>query len=373
MVGIYKVTNMVNNKIYIGKSKDIQRRWREHHTEPFNTNCRAYDVIFYRAIRKYGIDNFKFEIIEECSEAELNEREKYWIKFYNTCIKDDNGSGYNMTEGGENTSQELKYDIELIQKLWLEGKTQQEILQITHYSHNVLTRYLDYLEIDVNERRRRGSLYKAKTIHQYNLNGTYIQSFSSVSEAARALQQDDIKASTSNISYACNGKTQSAYGYLWSYIKKDMPEKKIRHTKVNQYSLDGKYIKTYNTLTEAAKENNINNISTIINVCTGKRKTAGGYIWKYYNNSLDNPYQNVSPVLKNAQQKNIKESNKRKAVDQFDTAGNYISTYQNMKLAAEAVNLKNYNNIWKACNGEQKTAGGYIWRYSINEHKEVQE
>lgn len=293
MVGIYKVTNMVNNKIYIGKSKDIQRRWREHHTEPFNVNCNAYDVIFYRAIRKYGVDNFKFEVIEECLEEDLNEREKYWIQFYNTYINNNNSNGYNMTRGGENTSQELKYDIELIKKLWLEGKTQQEMSQITHYSHNVLTRYLDHLEIDANERRRRGSSYKAKSIHQYNLNGTYIQSFPSINEAVRALQQDGIKASTSNISYACNGKTQSAYGYLWSYVKKDIMEKKIRHRKVNQYSLDGKYIKTYNTLTEAAKENDINNISSITNVCTGKRKTAKGYIWRYYDNSLNDPYQDI--------------------------------------------------------------------------------
>lgn len=281
MIGIYKITNMINNKIYIGQSKDIQRRWQQHRTESFNVNCRAYDVIFYRAIRKYGIDNFKFEIIEECPEAKLNEREKYWIKFYNTYIKNDNSNGYNMTEGGENTSKELEYDIELIQKLWLEGKSHQEIMEAIHCNHSTLTRYLDYLGIDASERRKRSNLYKTKRVYQYDLDGNYIKSFLSVSEAARILQQQGINAYTSSISYACNSKLQSAYGYIWSYDKISAVKKKVRHTKVNQYDLNGKCLKTYNSLTEAAKENNINNISSIVNACTGKSKTAGGYIWKY--------------------------------------------------------------------------------------------
>ena len=64
MIGIYKITNKLNNKSYIGQTIDIERRWRSHKTEPFNPNSDAYNTLFYRAIRKYGIDSFIFEIID---------------------------------------------------------------------------------------------------------------------------------------------------------------------------------------------------------------------------------------------------------------------------------------------------------------------
>lgn len=215
--GIYKITNIQNNKSYIGKSKHIELRWKQHKTEPFNPNSDAYNTLFYRAIRKYGIENFKFEILEECPEDKLNEKEKYWIQYYNTYILNPNNCGYNMTIGGEYTVNQLKYDINLIQQLWDEGKTQAEIIEIIGCKSNILTRYLDYLNIPVNERRRRGSLYKAKSIIQLSLDDKIINIFSSMSEAVRSLKITNPKAHTSNISYACNGKLKSAYGYKWKF------------------------------------------------------------------------------------------------------------------------------------------------------------
>ena len=68
MVGIYKYQNLINGKIYIGQSKDIARRKKDHFTRAFNnfsTNS-EYDSPLHRAMRKYGLENFSFEIIEEC-------------------------------------------------------------------------------------------------------------------------------------------------------------------------------------------------------------------------------------------------------------------------------------------------------------------
>lgn len=281
MIGIYKVTNQNNGKIYIGQSKDIQRRWREHHTEPFNKNCDAYNVIFYRAIRKHGIDNFYFEVIEECDEEQLNEREKYWIKYYNTYIHFPNSNGYNMTKGGEQTAIELKYDIDLIKKLWDEGKSHKEIYEITNYNHHILTRYLDYLSISSQERRRR-KRYNSKPVYQYSLNGQYLTEYPSVAEAVRSIQNQYPKADTGDLCYACNGKINSAYGYIWSYTKQDQLIKKIKHMKVNQYDLYGRFIATYESQTEACKSVGLKNISSITNVCRGNSKIAGGYIWRYF-------------------------------------------------------------------------------------------
>lgn len=210
--GIYKITNNCNSKSYIGKSKDIQTRWRAHHTEPFNPNADMYDSLFYRAIRKYGIDNFSFEILEYCSEEQLNEREQYWISYYNTYINSLNCNGYNMTVGGESNIFEKQYDRDLIQKLWNEGKSHQEIIDIIHCTKSTLTNILDELQISPNERRRRGASYKAKGVIQYNLNHELIQEYISISEASR---QTNIP--TGNISKNCKGGLKTAGGYIWEY------------------------------------------------------------------------------------------------------------------------------------------------------------
>lgn len=99
MIGIYKITNLINNKIYIGQSKNIEKRWAKHRTGPFNPNNNCYNNALYRSIRKYGLDNFTFEVIEQCKEADLNKKEIYWINYYDSHNED---KGYNLTDGGEN-------------------------------------------------------------------------------------------------------------------------------------------------------------------------------------------------------------------------------------------------------------------------------
>jgi len=88
MVGIYKITKKSNGKSYIGQSNDIDRRILEHQYKT--------DLAIDKAITKYGIDAFTYETIEECNLDELNEKEKYWIAYYNTY----KGFGYNCSEGG---------------------------------------------------------------------------------------------------------------------------------------------------------------------------------------------------------------------------------------------------------------------------------
>ena len=96
MIGIYKITNKVNNKVYIGQSSDIKRRWRDHRSAAFNPKDNGYNYPLYKAIRKYGLDNFSFDILEECSQSDINEREIFYIKEYNA-----HGSGgYNQDDGG---------------------------------------------------------------------------------------------------------------------------------------------------------------------------------------------------------------------------------------------------------------------------------
>ena len=98
MFGIYKITNKLNNKIYIGKSSTIEDRWNYHRKNYESPH--DWDKTLYKAFRKYGIENFDFEVVEEMTEEYYNKfsnnREEYWIIFYNS-LED----GYNETSGGE--------------------------------------------------------------------------------------------------------------------------------------------------------------------------------------------------------------------------------------------------------------------------------
>lgn len=90
MIGIYKITNINNNKVYIGQSNNLERRYKEHFVWKLN-NKQYIDEL----IQDLGKKNFSFEIIEECELEVLDEREKYWIKYYNSFYE-----GYNKTKGG---------------------------------------------------------------------------------------------------------------------------------------------------------------------------------------------------------------------------------------------------------------------------------
>lgn len=120
---------------------------------------------------------------------------------------------------------------------------------------------------------------------------------------------------------------------------------------VDQYDLDGNYIKTWPSASEIQKCLNIKS-SNITMVCKGykNRKSAGGFMWKYSDSA------NPKPVYLN-------ESHIGKPVDQFDLQGNYIKTWPNCKTASKQLNIYGINGVCRGCK-YRKTAGGFIWKYS---------
>lgn len=97
--GIYCIINNFNGHMYIGLSKNIEKRMKDHFNHGINSKRKDdLDKLLYKAFKKYGIENFSWKILEECPEEQLKEKEIYWIKYYNTYK---NREHYNETPGGD--------------------------------------------------------------------------------------------------------------------------------------------------------------------------------------------------------------------------------------------------------------------------------
>lgn len=132
--GIYKIENQVNQKVYIGQSTNISTRWRRHRSEANNLN-NSYPL--YCAMRKYGLENFSFEIIEECSKEDLDSRERYWIKEFDSYY-----NGYNQTSGGQAGGASISLQpndvLEIIELLKSTTLGNQEIAKEYNVSENTI-------------------------------------------------------------------------------------------------------------------------------------------------------------------------------------------------------------------------------------------
>lgn len=131
MAYIYCIKNNINDKLYIGKTvRDVEVRWREHIKDAYN---HKYNSKLHKAILKYGKEHFYYEVLEECDEKNINKREQYYIKFFNTIE-----NGYNITYGGDGESQ---VDFQEIEKLFLQGYYIKDIAKITgHTAKTISTR-----------------------------------------------------------------------------------------------------------------------------------------------------------------------------------------------------------------------------------------
>ena len=133
--GIYKITNKINQKCYIGCSKNIEKRWNSHKSESVLEQFPQYNYSIHKAFRKYGLDNFSFEIIEEISENKLFDREKYWITFYNSY-----NDGYNATIGGDGGSTK-EIDKEVFISLYEQHFSPQELAEYFNCCTDTISAY----------------------------------------------------------------------------------------------------------------------------------------------------------------------------------------------------------------------------------------
>ncbi len=147
---IYLITNLINNKKYIGQtSNTIKQRWQQHCSHSKDPK-RAIGID--GAIAKYGQENFKVEEVKQCPIDELDKWEIYYIKEYNTYQGDNADLGYNLTLGGAGA---LRYEIdeqELI-ALYNQGKTIKEISKYYNCSDKLISNKLKKYNIDTTKNK----------------------------------------------------------------------------------------------------------------------------------------------------------------------------------------------------------------------------
>ena len=279
--GIYAITNKINGYKYVGKSKNITNRLGQHKSLLRN-NHHTYRTgelsLLQKAWNKYGEDAFEFKILEFCDVDKLNEREQYWIDYYK-CNHSKYRQGYNVTDGGEGaySNQNVKGRIQVHN-----GEVQKMI-------------YPNELQIYEQQGFVRGFLLK--TIEKINKNRN--PKYGDEHWGYGKHLSDDHKR---KISESNKGKPSWIKEKHWD----DEHKEKIRRSLIGrkqsketrekileakqkpiiQYNKNKEKIAEYISAVEAEKLTGVGR-SHISQCCNGKRKSAGGYIWRFKNEQLE--------------------------------------------------------------------------------------
>jgi group I intron endonuclease len=221
---IYLRTNTANGKQYVGQANDFDKREREWKC----LSGRYAGKLITNARNKYGVENFKTEVLKECqTQDELNFWEQYYIKELNTKTP----NGYNLTDGGDTSSgykftEETKKILSEIKKgciPWIKGKchTEEAKKKMSEMKKGKPSpnkgKHLSAEAKKILSESRKGkpNINLSKKVYQYTLEGELVKVWDSTSECR--------KNGFYNISVCCNGKRKdnNAYGFKWSYTKKE--------------------------------------------------------------------------------------------------------------------------------------------------------
>ena len=271
---IYKITNKVNKKVYIGQTRNpIEYRWQHHLYKGKNPDKPDTDYPLYRAMRKYGLENFEISMVEEIDNELLDERECYWIQQENSLTP----NGYNCDLGGKGVS---KYNQEEILKYYFEEANENASETARHFGCSIRT-VLKILEV-----KNLSAKGKCCKIYQLSLkDGSIIKEFNSLVEAEKILG-----IGHTQLWSAVNGQAKSAGGYAWckveNYTKFDLA--KHIDNKLKKVYCEEKQI-TFDSIKEAAEWVRENNYSSaqlkgiVANICRACKNQIKAYkfSWSY--------------------------------------------------------------------------------------------
>ena len=269
---IYKHTNQVNNKCYIGMTRQNppKKRWKNGTTYKSNNH-------FTNAINFYGWDNFSHEILfEKLTKEEAEQKEIEMIAYYKS---NQSEFGYNVANGGNckgTVSEETKKKLSIAHT----GKklSPEHIEKIRENSKKQFT----------DELRNKLIELQSIEISQYYSNGTFIRNWKSAAEAEK-------ETGICGISSCCTGNRKKAGGFIWRHSDEPLTAEHIawcnddrnygRMVPVCQYSMNGDLLKVYEGQIEAVLQTGIDGAS-INNCCHKISRMAGNYIWRYVGEPL---------------------------------------------------------------------------------------
>jgi group I intron endonuclease len=288
---IYKFTNEVNGKVYIGyTSQSPQQRLSCHKSNHNNPKRNSYNYYLYNAMRKHGFENFKFEVLYQSKDGKhtLNVMESYFICVYRSFIGYEDSNGYNLTLGGQGTlgrqhSEETKNLISMIVKKDLESGKRKP------YKHN--EEWKTKLKTD-----NPGGNATAIRIYQFSSDGVLIKIHKSAMDAARSL--GDVKF-RGNI-LECTVMAHRLYkGFYWrkqdhkdsivgiisdieALQKKLRDGRLLRHTNkiILQYDEDMSLVAEHSSIQQAVNANKPSSTETIAARCRDGKLYKGHY-WKF--------------------------------------------------------------------------------------------
>lgn len=366
--GIYCIENIKNHKKYIGQSVDIINRWRNH---KWSLKSNKHPNNYLQASwNKYGENNFIFYILEKT--LFLNEQEEYWINKLDTY-----NNGYNLTIGGDSVTEKFKKKVYMynvdgafikeFDSLSLAAEyVNGSITTITSCCNHILNTAYGYIwsfdeKFDVMKQQLAPqNLHRKLQIHKYDSDGNYICSYKNAKEAK---EQNNINPNSTKITQCCNGKGKSAYGFHWSYTKKDKiyvdnykSKIKFKNRKIFKYDLNGTLIEIYDCCEKLEDDFSKQQIANIITCCVKNKdcniknpSISHGFIW-----SFDYKTFNIED--------NLSKKAKNKTVYKYDLKGILIDQYNS--ISEINVSHKEKSAIEMCLSGHSKQSGGYIWSYN---------
>lgn len=201
MVGIYKIINLANGKVYIGKSLRLEYRYKKH---LWNLNKNNHiNKHLQAAYNKYSNINFWFEIIEECSKSDICEREIYWIEKYKSY---DPEFGYNKTKGGDGLKATNEIKLKISNSLKGKKHTLERRLNQSKAQSNLKRTHIHKKNISK-------SLFKK--VVQYDIFDNFIKEWESINQIEKELNYN-----ATCISRCCNNKQKISYGFKWKFKTK---------------------------------------------------------------------------------------------------------------------------------------------------------
>ena len=207
MAYIYLIKNNINGKCYVGKTlKSPRERFSEHLYDAYKPTEENRPL--YRAIKKYGKDNFSLHVLEECTDGLASEREIWYIKKLKTYAH-----GYNATIGGDGKQ---LFDHNVIKAQLEAGLSQKLITELNGCSIDLVRQIRLENSIPLTKIRKQPSVVA------YTEDETEVGVFISAREAFRFLREIGITDARSDggthINAVCNGRRKEAYGFKWKYI-----------------------------------------------------------------------------------------------------------------------------------------------------------